>query len=408
MGLTLFEAAKLHRNPLARGLMMEVATSDQMIAKLRMIPKLGSAFVYNRENTLPSAGFVSPTATISESSATFDQVSVPIRLLVSDVDVYSFPAGAQGSENDQTAIQLQQKAKAAGRTIADKAINGAFATTVTYTPTVLAIDASVVSAFQDSQYFGKGSLKYVHSTTTWSYRAPGDKDFGAGVVAATDGSYTLSSENPNKKLTLTLDVSDATADFVSDVAITSSNDEPDGLKKIVTSAQTVASSGANGDALSFDVFDKLIDLVKHQDDPAFLANSAIIRKYFALCRALGGTTPEHMAVPGVTGPVPTYRGIPILKCDNIASNEAKGSASTLSSLYLADFAPEHGFWAGVASQGSMNFDASPQSVPVMGLMYENVGTLETKDARRSRIKWYGGFALGSTLAAARASELVTA
>lgn len=409
MALTLFEAAKAHRNPLARGLMMEIATSDQFIAKLRMSPKVGSAFSYNRENALPTAEFVSPSHTsLTESSATFDNVTVPIRMLVSDVDVYQFPAGAQSSENDQTALQLQQKAKSAGRTIADKAINGAYATSVTYTPTVLAIDASSVSAFGDSNYFGKGTLKYVHSTTTWSWRAPGDRDFGAGVVAATDGTYTLSSDNPNKKLTLTLDVSDATADFVADVQINSTNNEPDGLKKMITTAQTVSSSGANGDALSFDAFDKLIDLVKHQDDPAFVCNSAILRKYFGLVRALGGTTPEHVAIPGISAPVPTYRGIPILKCDNVASNESKGSGTTLSSLYLVDFAPEHGFWAGVASDGSMNFDASPASVPVMGLKYEDVGILEDKDARRSRIKWYGAYALGSTLSAARASELVTA
>jgi hypothetical protein len=409
--LTVYEASKLYRNPLAAGLLTEIATSDQLIAKLKMVPKQGSAFSYVRENALASAEFVSPGHTsLTESSTTFDQVTCPIRMLVSDIDIYNFATETSGGGVDQMATQISKKAKAAGRTIADKAINGAYATSVTILGAGAsgpAIDAITVSPLSDTDRQGKGTIKYVHTGTFWSYRGPGDLTFGAPVAIAADGSATLTSANPSKWATITVDVSDIAADTAFDVTIVSTSNEPDGLKKLVTSAQTITSVGASGDALAFATMDSLIDLVKVPGDLAFVANAAILRKFFVLSRALGGNGAEMLNVPGVTGPVPSYRGIPILKCDNIGSNETK-SVSTLSSMYLVNFNAEEGFYAGVASSGSMNFDASPMSTSVMGLRFEDVGNLEDKDARRMRIKWYGAFGLGSTLAAARASELVTA
>lgn len=414
MALTLIEAAKLSRNPLARGVMLGVATSDELTSQLLMEPTGGESFVYNREKALPSAEWVSPTHTsLTESSMTLDRVTVPMRMIVSDVDVYTFAEEQQSESTPQTAQQLEAKLKAVGRAIGDKAITGAHVTSAVVANAGVspgaAIDAVVVGPGQDSVRHGPGSIKYTHTGTFWAYRAPGDIAYGPNVACAADGTITLKSDNPNKYITVTLDVSDATADGETLITFASTNNEPDGLAKFCPSSQTISASSANGDALSFEVLDQMIDdLVKVRSRRAFLMNSKLKRKFMALQRALGGTTPENVALPGISGPVLAYRGIPILQNDWITSAESKGSASTLSSAYLVDLSME-GFHVRVGQRGgSFDVNLDPRTARVMGLKVREIGELEGKEAVRSRVSFYGAFALGSDLAVARASQLITA
>ena len=124
MPFTLYDAAKQSQNELTAGVLKAIATSDEMISQLPMVRKSGESFMYNREKALPQAEFVSPTHTsLTESSATFDRVIVPLRLIVTDVDTYIFAEQQQSDLVAQRGLQLQQKLKAVGRTIADKAIN---------------------------------------------------------------------------------------------------------------------------------------------------------------------------------------------------------------------------------------------------------------------------------------------
>lgn len=412
MALSLYEAAKLSRNPLARGVMLAIATSDELISQLPMMGVPGESFVYNREKALPTAEFVAPDhGSLTESSATFDRVIVPMRLLVTDLDVYDFAEEQMADTNGQRATQLAQKLKAVGRKIADKSITGAYMTSATISEATtspgLAIDAVTASFGQDSDRHGPGSIKYTHAGTFWQYRAPGDRTHGAQVACAADGSFTLYSDNPSRYVVLTLDVSDATADGEVHIRFSSTTNEPDGLQRL--GSQLISSTGANGDALSFDVLDQLIDeKVKVRERLVFLMNSKLKRKFYGLARALGGAGIETVNLPGVTAPVPAYRGIPILQNDWITSAEAKGAATTLSSVYLTSLG-EEGFHARVGmGGGSMNVDADPRSARIMGIKIRDVGDLEGKEAKRTRVSWYGAFALGSDLAMARASQIITA
>lgn len=411
--LTLYEASKLSRNPLARGVMLAVATSDEMLSRMPMVPTAGESFMYNREKALPTAEFVAPDHTsLTESSATFDRVTVPVRLLITDIDVMLFSELQQGDTNAQTATQLEKKLKAVGRKIAEKAISGAYGTGYTLSgPTVspgLAIDAIVMGPHQDSDRQGPGTFKYTHTGTFWQYRAPGDRTFGPQVACAADGDFTLVSDNPSRWVTVTLDVSDATANGEVNVIYTSTTNEPDGLIKLMSSGQVIAATGAAGDALTLDRMDQMIDeSVKVRNNLAFVCNSKLKRKFYQQVRALGGAGLETVTLPGVSGTVPAYRGIPILQNENIPSNESKGGTSTLSSMFLIDFS-EEGFHARVAaSGGTINVDADPRSMPIMGLRVRDVGELEAKEARRTRVSWYGAFALGSDLACARGKNLIT-
>lgn len=414
MAYDLITAAKMSRDPLASSVCQAVATVDESLSRMIMEPTPGKSHTYTREKALPTAAFVSPTHTsVGESHFEPELVTAPLRLLVDDVDIYNFVEEQESETIDQVSVQLEKKLKAVGRAIANKAINGGHVTGHTLyqaTDPFNAIDAIAYGPHLDSVRFGPGAIKYTHAGTLWQFRAPGDIKYGPTVAAASDGSYVLKSDNPNKWIKVTLDVSDATGNGETSIAFTTSNNEPDGLNKLITPAQTIASSGADGDDISFALLDRMIDeMVKSPDQQAFVVNSKLKGKILNLNRSLGGALIGDMALEGYNARVPVYRGRPILQNDWIGSAEAKGASTTLSSAYLVSFAPVEGFYACVGARGgAMDINLSPLTNRVMGIRIREIGQLEGKEADRRRVSWYGNFCLGSDLAASRASELKTA
>jgi hypothetical protein len=414
MALTLFEAAKMATRPLFVGFAKEVMTVDETFGMLPFVDCPGDAHRYTREKAIASAEFVDPnTASITESSSTWDDVIAPVRTILADVDVNNLAAAAQSGQNNQTAMQLMQKGKAVGRKLSQKAISGGYITGHTLglaTDPFTALASYTYGPHMDSDRFGPGSIKYVHATATWSFRAPGDVAYGAGVVVAAGVStVTLPSDNPSRYIRATITAATATQNGESSIVFTTTTYEPEGLNRLITTAQTITSTGADGDAFGFATLDRLISKVKVGSNRAFVMPSELIEKFFAINRALGGAAPREMALPGYSGMVPSYRGIPILKNEWIPTTEAKGAATTLSSCYLVAFDANDGFYAfAVGANGQAVAESDPTKRAVMGFMLEFVGTREAKDSKQWRAKFYGGFALKSTLAAARASQIITA
>lgn len=411
MALTLYEASKLSRNPLASGILKAVATSDELMAVMPARATMGEAISYKRVKALPTVGFVAPGGTVSESSGTFDQVTTALRIINSDVDTLLFSEEQQGDVENQRAIQVNLKAKALGRKLGEKLVTGKYATSVAFSASIAGVASPVAGPNQDTDRHGPGSLFFDQSASTLQYRGPGDRDYGEAVDVSSNGTYTLSSDNPNKRLTVTVtSASLPGADAEVLVRISSTSNEFDGLEDLCPEAQTVESGGTNGDALSFDVLDELIDeKLKVRENAYFVMNGKLKRKFLALLRATGGATPADMAVAGINRPVPTYRGIPILQNDHIPSNEAKGSASDLSSVYLASMEAEEGLSWRVGGRGEgVLADLDPRAVRIMGTKLRMIGELEDSEHHRMRLSWYGCVRLGSELAIARASELITA
>jgi hypothetical protein len=419
MAFTYLKATSLSRNPLTAGVFKAVCTTNQLISKISWLQTVGSSYDFVREGTLASAAFVSrSSSSITESSSLFDQLAAPLRIIDADVDVDNFAMNMTNPNGDPRARQLVQKLKATGQLIQQKMITGSYATgftcgNATVTPG-LAVDAAVPSGGQDSDLQGPGELRYTHTGTFWAYRAPGDIEFGENVAIALDGSATLYSSNASKSVYVTIDVSDATADGTCSIRFTSSSNEPDGLAKLVNASQTTLATGGSGDALSFDKLDELLlEKVKVNTDRVFLMNSKLLRKYMALARA--AQTNEQMAVT-LIGPsgqpedilTPAYCGVPILQVDDIPSTETKG-VSTLSSVYLVSLTPYEGFHGVVQAGGDMqNLNLDPYAARIGGFKLYDIGQLEGKNASRTRVEWMGAFGLGSPLAAARASQLITA
>lgn len=423
MAYTYLQAATLSRNPLTKGVLTAVATTNELISMLPWEETTGTSYDLTREGALATVGFISRTAlSVPESTSQGDQLGFPLRLISDDMHTYNYTHNIVDPNGDPRAWQLEQKLKALGTHLQGKMITGAYATgftvsNATVSPGV-AVTAAVPSGGIDSQLQGPGSLRYTHTGTLWAFRAPGDIDYGPNVAIAANGTATLFSQNRSKSVTITVTVAGATADGETMIRWTSSTEEPDGLAKLCPASQTVSSSGAQGDALSFDVLDQLVfEKVKIRENRVFLMNGALKRKFMALARtASGGLEPSQLAIPvlGMNGAastqlVPSYNGIPILQVDDIPSNEAKGAANTLSSAYLVSLAPRTGFFGVAQAQGSYeNANLDPYSARIAGVKLYELGQIENKPASGVRVEWFGGYGLGSPLAVGRARELVTA
>jgi hypothetical protein len=157
----------------------------------------------------------------------------------------------------------------------------------------------------------------------------------------------------------------------------------DGLTKAIPGGQTVA-AGANGGALTLDLMDQVMDLVKPGKPDAFMMSKRSRRKLSSLRRASGNLLETDVNQFGQR--VLFYDGIPVVVDDFVSDTQTKGSSGAVcSSIYSVKFG---------------------QGIGVMGLENEGItivpiGDLETKDATRHRIKWYASIAVFSELGVSR-------
>ena len=157
----------------------------------------------------------------------------------------------------------------------------------------------------------------------------------------------------------------------------------DGIDKLSTSAQTV-SMGTNGATLTLDKLDEAIDKVKAGKPHLLLMSRRSRRKLTSLSRASGsGLVVSDRNEFGQM--VEYYDGIPVGVNDHVADDKTVGTSSDCSTIYALQLG--EGAVAGLTAPG--------------GLAVERVGSLETKDATRIRVKWYVALAVFNALKLAR-------
>jgi len=166
--------------------------------------------------------------------------------------------------------------------------------------------------------------------------------------------------------------------------------EFDGLAKIASelpSTQQV-SAGVNGNPLTLTMLDELLDAVPNGAD-VIVMRRGTIRAYRALLRATSGTDAVMQQLDNFGRPMLTHNGVPIIMNEFLAGDEDQGtSTGNTTSVYavrLNELDGLHGLYGGENA----------------GLVVENVGTVQNKDATRIRVKWYCGLALKSTRSVAR-------
>lgn len=163
--------------------------------------------------------------------------------------------------------------------------------------------------------------------------------------------------------------------------------EFDGLASLCDANQVIATSG-DGQALTFEMLDKLLRAVPLGAD-ALVMRGGTHDAILAMLRNLGGTTPDHVTLPGSGIVLPAYRRTPIIINDFLPTEDhgAAGGDATCS-IYAVRFNEAdgmHGIYGGDRA----------------GVRFQTIGTLQNKDAERYRLKWYCGTALKSTKSLAR-------
>jgi len=167
----------------------------------------------------------------------------------------------------------------------------------------------------------------------------------------------------------------------------------DGLRRLIdttTASDQMIAMGASGDTLTLDKLDELIDAIKGGKPDMLLMSRRSRRKINALVRAAssGMMVTERDNFGNF---IQLWDGIPvgvndwILDSHTVASSLETGTTGgTCSTIYAVQSG--EGALCGLTSPGH--------------LQVEPVGSLETKDASRTRIKWYVSLALFSSVKAA--------
>jgi hypothetical protein len=166
--------------------------------------------------------------------------------------------------------------------------------------------------------------------------------------------------------------------------------EFDGLPKLVSASQTV-DVATNGGPLTLALLDELLDAVPNGAD-VLLARRGTIRAIRTLLRASSGTDAGMQMLPNFGHPMLTHQGVPILMNEFLSGDETQGTGGSANSkttsiyaLRLNELDGLHGIYGGGNA----------------GIVVENIGTVQNKDAERIRLKWYCGLALKSTRSIAR-------
>lgn len=295
MPLLRAEAEKLSQNQVVQGIIEEIITVNEMYSLLPFTKVDGKAYLYKRENTLPTVDFIDPSEDVPENAGTFTEVVTKLRILIGDVDVDKFMNETMSDTEDQLGTQIALKTKAMARKFQDSVVNG-------------------------------------NNTTN-------AKEF-------------------------------------------------DGLKALTVAGQTIPVA-ANGGALSLTQMDQLIDAVPNGPD-FIMMRSGTRRAYVAQLRAAAGNTGAMIQHPNFDVPVLAHNGVPIIVNDYLPANEVLGSGTNLCSVYAVranELDGLHGLYGGDQA----------------GIRIEDIGTVQDKDATRTRVKWYCGLALKSTKSVARLS-----
>jgi len=289
MALTLAEAAKLSNDVLLTGVVETIIKDSPVLQRLPFIEIVGNGLTYNRENAAPSADFFDVGDTWTESTPTFTQQTVALKIMGGDADIDNFLIATRSNVQDIETAVVQLKAKA------------------------------VQQLFEQT--------------------------------------FITGDETTNPK-------------------------EFDGLDELCDPAQTI-SMGVNGGSLTLDKLDELIDAVKGGKPEILLMSRRSRRILNKLARSSGSFLEAERDEFGQM--LQFYDGIPVGVSDYISDAQTVGTSTDCSTIYA--FQMGEGALVGLTAPGGLNV--------------ERVGSLETKDASRTRIKWYSSLALFNSVKLSR-------
>ena len=124
MAMTKVEAAKLTQDLLLRGVIETVVKESRLLQLLPFLEVTGTAVTYNREASMPAAGFYDVGDTWAEATPTFSQVTAGLKILGGDADVDNFLQATYATPHDIEAEVIASRAKAVANKFMDAFYNG--------------------------------------------------------------------------------------------------------------------------------------------------------------------------------------------------------------------------------------------------------------------------------------------
>jgi len=352
MSISLTEASKLSTDILLKGIIETIVKDSPILQELPFIQIVGNSLKYNREKTLPTVGWYAPvTGTWTQSEPAFEQCSASLCVLGGDADVDNFLKATRSNIQDLETAVIEQKAKALRNEFENAFLN---ADGSGNQPTGL--------------YNTMKGTAWVADTVT----AVGD------IVVPTAGKengfrYECTAAAGDKKTHATTEPTWPTT--VGDTVV------DDQVTWICVFGNHLGMA-VNGATLSLTKMDQLIDLVRGGKPDLLLMSRRSRRKIAALARAAGSNLQVGKGELGEF--VELYNGIPVAISDWVKDNYTVGTSSDCSAIFAFQM-----------GEGAVCGLTSPEMIQV-----ERLGSLETKDAARTRVKWYVSLANFSIVKAA--------
>lgn len=326
--------------------------TDQLVAALPWMQLQGNVFSYSRKIANPTASWTARGGTITADAGYKDvKVFGPLAYVQVQQSVDRGNAADSGGLADTKGRLVEAAFESMSQAIGMKALTGDTNLTGTITGNA-ALTASNCASITNVgpntiTSRGDGQLKFVTATNTWYYRAPGDLDYGDGVVLAAPGSSTAAvkvySYNVDQWVEVTRGVGSIATDCRGNIVFSGGTSEFDGIFALLAGTSRVlypyAESGGNGSTLALRDLDRLLVSVQGPNSKkALVLGSRTITAFSSLMRAAGGATMmEYQGIQTVS-----YNGVPVLRSDFMPITRTRGSTTTCSAVVCATFGEGEG------------------------------------------------------------------
>jgi hypothetical protein len=349
MAITLEEASKLSNDVLKQGIIETIIKDSPILQQMPFIQIVGNGLTYNQEHTLPTVGWHAVDGEWTASEPTFTQLTATLKVLGGDADVDNFLKATRSNIQDLEAAVIEAKAKAVRHEFEKVFLQGDTAVDPDQFDGLYKLLKG--TAWQASHAYALGDIvvptKGLENGFRYECTQAGTSGSSEPSWATTEGATTS-----------------------------------DGGVKWLCRFGSHLGSGASGASLALSKLDELVDIVKGGKPDMFLMSRRSRRKIQALIRASGAILET---IPGRFGEqIQMYNGIPIAISDWVKDDRMVGSSFDCSTIYAFQM-----------GEGAVCGLTSPEMLQV-----ERLGSLETKDATRTRVKWYVSLALFSAVKAA--------
>lgn len=201
---------------------------------------------------------------------------------------------------------------------------------------------------------------------------------------------TMSDRMSQKAVQIAAKLKTVRAQFQRQVADGSTAVNPKGFDGLPALVSPDMQNDVGGKPLTFSMLDELRDAIKLGAD-CFVMRSGTWRAIKQLLRASNGNTAELLMKTNFGMTMRAIDGMPVIINDFLSKTEgANKDTCSIYAVRMNEVDGLHGIYAA--------------GLPA-GIQVEDVGTVQNKDAERTRVKWYAGLALRSTRSLARLSGL---